>query len=211
MPDPTTTPTAAEQAVTLLAAELKAIADAKAAADARQAAFTDAISKLGGLVTPAPAPKPTIPARLGSLWSSLPHVNLLWVAVLVLGLFIVGERIPAFASGLHWPSIFKPRPVTAPLHATLVFDVNAVTQADAAIRTSPTIEAALKAMNCAWRGFDLHDPLAVKLGFAAKATPGGPAVLVIQAEGTVAPIYVGPCPPSEAAIVALVTKIRTGG
>jgi hypothetical protein len=82
----------------------------------------------------------------------------------------------------------------------------------AAIRTSPTLEAALTAQNCAWRAFDVHDPLAVKLGHAAKAaTLGGPPVLIIQAEGTAAPVFAGKCPATEAAILAVVTKLRTGG
>jgi hypothetical protein len=210
-------PNAIDAAIAALAAEVAAVQQAKADAAKREQELNSALAKLAALVmppTPLPAPpKPSILSRVGRWVASVGGQGLQWVLIFAL-CGVVGwdhrhdAKLPMPHVGCLVPTPQPPTPVTAPLHATLIFDVNAMTSALAAIRTSPTIEAALDAQKCAWRAYDIRDPQATKLGYSTRAQAIGTPALFVMAEGAKEPAFAGKCPSDEAGIIAIVTKLR---
>jgi hypothetical protein len=210
-------PNAIDAALAALAAEVAAVRQAKVDAAKREQELNAALAKLAALVTPPPpapaTPKPSILSRFGRWIASVGGQGWQWVLIFAL-CCVVGwdhrhdAKLPMPHLGCLVPTPEPPKPITVPLHATLIFDVNAMTSALAAIRTSPTLEPALEAQRCAWRAYDIRDPQATKLGYSTRAAAIGTPALFFVAEGVKEPAFVGKCPNDEAGVIAIVTKLR---
>lgn len=104
-----------------------------------------------------------------------------------------------------------PVPADEALHATLVFDLDRLTPALAAIRTSPAIRASAEQNRVFWRSYD-DDADTVRsrnlLPYVAKAG-GVPALVVQGADGRV--IEAVPCPKTAEGVVAILGSYRRPG
>lgn len=97
-----------------------------------------------------------------------------------------------------------PAPAVKAAWAIVVIDNTARTPALAALLTSPTLAAALKARGVSWRVLDVNDPYVASKGYAkwVTAAGGAPALVLLTAEGDV--IKSVKLPVDETSVLALI-------
>lgn len=96
-----------------------------------------------------------------------------------------------------------------PLDVTLVVDPSRMTPVLAAVHDSPSIAGSLKPLTANWHAFATTSPFLATLHYdAAIAKAGGPPAVVVVNAKTHKVVDQFPCPPTEAEVVARISKIR---
>ncbi len=103
----------------------------------------------------------------------------------------------------------SPVPATTRLYATLIYDVDRVDPATAAVRTSPDLAKSLNGLNCVWRSYDVRSDTVLQRNFLPTVNQvGGPPVLVLQVEGVGPPLAAARLPATGDEVLALIRKFR---
>jgi hypothetical protein len=150
-----------------------------------------------------------VPARLPKL--GLPSLTTVLLTTIIL--ILVGFE--ARQLDVRWPSFggWFTRPITEPLHLSVVFDGDAgdPVRTAAVVRGDAELRKQLEQLGCRFRAFRSDsEELASRNLKQLVDEAGGPPAILIQAEGIDRPLVYQRCPATPAEVLKMVAKIRGG-